>query len=228
MGERFFNIWYLMRNASRRQRNRLRWLTEFLRRLYSSQQIPEMADDDAEQAYRKAIELGGDDTLFSRTNLAYLLLSQTARAEEAETVYADAVALLPEHGRQILTAFRAIAKDNFGEAKEILAQALEQNHPELYTVYYDDLMRFLRLAKARGYGERLIAHLQESGLGERHWPLYAAFDAYLHGEEKLRDVNLEVRGAAQRIFDWLNASADTAQKDTSGIKKKGRKTTRKQ
>ena len=37
VSERFFNIWYLMRHASRRQRNRLRWLTEFLRQFYLTQ-----------------------------------------------------------------------------------------------------------------------------------------------------------------------------------------------
>ena len=182
--------------------------------------------EEAETAYRKAIEFS-DDTKLAQGNLAYLLLSQPIRTEEAEAVYTEAVTLLPEHGRQLLTAFRAIARDNCGVAIDCLTQALEQNHPELYTIYYDDLLRLLRLAKTRGHGERLMTFLQESGLGERHWPLYAAFDAYLHGEEKLRDVNPEVRGAAQRIFDWLNASADTTQKNTSDIKKKGRKTTRK-
>ena len=35
VAERFFNIWYLMRHSPRRQRLRLRWLTEMLRRIYS-------------------------------------------------------------------------------------------------------------------------------------------------------------------------------------------------
>jgi hypothetical protein len=33
-----------------------------------------------------------------------------------------------------------------------------------------------------------------------------AFDAYLHGEAKLMDVNPEVRGAAKRIYDWLDSA----------------------
>ena len=43
VSERFFNIWYLMRHASRRQRSRLRWLTEFLRKFYSPQELADMA-----------------------------------------------------------------------------------------------------------------------------------------------------------------------------------------
>ncbi len=35
LAERFFNIWYLMRHAQRRQRNRLRWLVEFLHKFYT-------------------------------------------------------------------------------------------------------------------------------------------------------------------------------------------------
>lgn len=185
--------------------------------------------EDAEASYRRSIELG-DDGLLPRANLAYLLLAQPEKVKEAEMAYAEALPLLPEHGRQMLTAFRAIAKDNFGEAKDSLAKVLEENHPELFTVYNDDLLRLLRLAKKRGHGERLIAFLQESGLSERYWPLYAAFDAFLHGEERLRDVNPEVRGAAQRIFNWLNATPEAKEKKAKAMagRKKGRKTTHNQ
>ena len=159
---------------------------------------------EAESAYRNAIDIDGKAS-YPKANLAYLLLSQPERVEEAETSYNEAITLLPEHGKQLLTAFRAISRDNFGNAIEPITRVLEENHPELYTDYYDDLLRVLRLAKERGYGDRLLAFLDDSGLGERHWPMYAAFDAYLHGEAKLRDINPEVRGAAKRIFDWLAA-----------------------
>lgn len=297
LGERFFNIWYLMRNASRRMRNRLRWLTEFLRRLYTPQQLssdighslvshpkplvdqpenrlnicchtrwgPFLArngfPEEAEQAYRKALELDPSDAVFwnglgcllhdhmgklqdaeagyrkaielgngapyPHTNLAYLLLAQPARAEEADDAFATAGELLPEHGKQLLSAFRALAKDNFGEAGKCLAQALEQNHPELFTIYFDGLLRSLRLAKKEGYGERLLDFLRERGLGDRYWPLYAAFDAYVNEEGKLRDVNPEVRGAARRIFDWLISTPEEKEMLQDSGKKKGRGALRK-
>ena len=184
---------------------------------------------EAENAFRNAIELDGNDPC-PKVNLAFLLLVQDVRTEDAEKAYSEAVLLLPEHGKPLLSAFRAFVHDNYGEARDILARVLEENHPELYTVYYDDLLRVLRLAKERGYGDRLFAFLDDSGLGERHWPLYAAFDAYLHGEAKLRDVNPEVRGAAKRIFDWLNAIPETAAKKplSNAVGKKRGKTTRKQ
>ena len=42
IGERFFNIWYLMR-TSRRLRRRLIWLVECLRGLYSNEELQAMA-----------------------------------------------------------------------------------------------------------------------------------------------------------------------------------------
>ncbi len=67
----------------------------------------------------------------------------------------------------------------------------------------------LRLAAARGYGDKLLAWLDEQGYADHYWPLRVAFDAYLHGEAKLMDVNPEVRGAAKRIYDWLDSARRT-------------------
>ena len=63
IGERFFNIWYLMR-ASRRVRRRLIWLVEFLKLLYSGDEMRGMAkhhlrdqgqrDDDVSRRLRHA------------------------------------------------------------------------------------------------------------------------------------------------------------------------------
>ena len=43
ISERFFNIWYLMRNAPRRLRTRLAWLVEFLRLWYSGEELVGLA-----------------------------------------------------------------------------------------------------------------------------------------------------------------------------------------
>jgi hypothetical protein len=232
LSERFFNIWYLMRNASRRLRNRLRWLTEFLRSMYSSQHFCDLGSrhqehsGDSETAKPTTNEFDLDAP-YQKSNLDYLMLSQAERDEEAEKAYIEAIPLLPEHGKQLLAAFRALSHDNFGEAKDSLTQVLEENHPELYTVFYDDLLRILRLAKGRGYGDRLLTFLTESNLADRHWPLYAAFDAYLHGEAKLRDINPEVRGAAKRIFDWLIAEASGLDTEKAAPESSGKKKVRK-
>lgn len=74
------------------------------------------------------------------------------------------------------------------------------------------MLRILKLAEQRGHGEKLLAWLDESGVGERYWPLRAAFEAYVYGEAKLRDVNPEVRAAASHIY----ASLDRLRKGRAG------------
>jgi tetratricopeptide (TPR) repeat protein len=44
VGERFFNIWYLMRLAPRRMRQRLMWLVEFMRLWYRPDELAALAD----------------------------------------------------------------------------------------------------------------------------------------------------------------------------------------
>jgi Flp pilus assembly protein TadD len=39
LGERFFNVWYLMRHGTRRTRQRMRWLTGFLETFYSGDEL---------------------------------------------------------------------------------------------------------------------------------------------------------------------------------------------
>ncbi|MBM4371071.1 MAG: ATP-binding protein [Deltaproteobacteria bacterium] len=187
VAERFFNVWYLMRHAPRRQRNRLRWLTEFLRGFYTQRQLRDIAD-----SYLRRPSVDG-----------HLLLGESEMDGAADALYRQAVSRLPETGAVLLEAFHALAHDNIGTATRKLGEVLDRGGSDLFSNFYEDLLRLLRLAKSRGHGDRLLTWFEESGLGERYWPLQAAFDAYVHGEERLRDVNPEVRGAAQRIFDWL-------------------------
>ena len=73
IGERFFNIWYLMR-TSRRLRRRLIWLVECLRGLYSNEELQAMARRRMAQASENArdaetlVALGDavDDPIFKR------------------------------------------------------------------------------------------------------------------------------------------------------------------
>lgn len=60
--ERFFNIWYLMRFSSRRQRSRLTWLVEFMRLWFSSDELSTLAQQRME---------GGHVALRSNHDLEY-------------------------------------------------------------------------------------------------------------------------------------------------------------
>src|SRR5882724_4536808 len=155
--------------------------------------------DEAEQAYRTAQKLEPQHPA-PLYDLANLLLRRDGIGAEAETVYQNAVAAVPPHGAGLLRAFHALATDNFGTAIAELGSVLEEGHPELFTVFRIELLRVLQFAAERGNGDKLLAWFKSSGFSDRYWPLYVAFDAYLHGQDRLMDVNPEVRSGARRLL----------------------------
>ena len=172
--------------------------------------------EEAEAAYLRALEIGLTPEI-PQANLCFLYYAQPARYGEAESLFETVVDRLPPHGAGLLRAFRALALDNFGEATQSLAVALAENSAALFTAS-QLFLRVLRLAAARGYGDKLLAWLDEQGYADHYWPFRVAFDAYLHGEGKLMDVNPEVRASAKRIYDWLDSArrAQTATTEKSG------------
>jgi hypothetical protein len=96
-------------------------------------------------------------------------------------------------------------QDNFGEAVSEFAHGLDKDQSGILEGYRGFALMFLRLTAERGYGDKLLVWFDEQGLSERYWPLHAAFDAYVHGEARLMDVNPEVRAAAKRIYGWLDS-----------------------
>jgi tetratricopeptide (TPR) repeat protein len=159
--------------------------------------------DEAETAYRRALDLGLTSDI-PQFNLCLLSYKQPERYAEAESLFETLVDRLPSRSAGLLRAFRALALDNFGETIQALTVALAENSESLFTTNHI-FLRVLRLAAERGYGEKILAWLDEQGYADHYWPLRVAFDAYLHGEAKLMDVNPEVRGAAKRIYDWLDS-----------------------
>jgi Flp pilus assembly protein TadD len=155
--------------------------------------------DEAEKAYSTAMRIDPRNTL-ALANLAYLLLRQEGRRADAETSYQAAIAALPPHGAGLLRAFYALAVDNFGTATAELRSVLKESHAELFTVFRDDLLRILQFAAERGNGDKLLAWLKSSDFSDRYWPLRVAFEAYLHGEDRLMDVNPEVRSGARLLL----------------------------
>ncbi|WP_448192448.1 tetratricopeptide repeat protein [Azospirillum sp. sgz301742] len=156
---------------------------------------------DAERAYRRVVNLGGDILAMGQCNLLWLYLD-TGRQTEAEVLRQE-ISNMALVGICLIDAGMEVSKDNFGASTRHLdaALALELDTPEVNC--FDDLLRLLYLFERRGYGERLIAWMAETGHSDRHAPIYAAFVAYVRGERSLLDVNPEVRQPAQRIYNWL-------------------------
>ena len=156
----------------------------------------------AESAYRRAVAINPKNR-FASASLAWLLLAAT-RVSEAIALRSalDGVGAVE---LSLIDAGLAVANDNFGSATGLLAAALEIGLQKDGASIFNDLLRLLRLAQARGYGERLIAWFEGSGNAVKYAPVHAAFIAFVRGERFLRDVNPEVRRPAQGLFDKLSA-----------------------
>jgi tetratricopeptide (TPR) repeat protein len=167
---------------------------------------------EARVAYHRAEELG--EVRLARGNLLWLELSAGDR-ESAQALRAlvansplDEGAFPPIAFRLIDSGLALLAGDipralfQFGDAL-----GRDGGVPQ---GFFDDQLRLLRLFAKHGAGERLLAWLDETGLGEQIAPIRSAFDAYVHGERKLSDVNPETRGAAKKIYDWLTSNKSKA------------------
>ncbi|MFH0880037.1 MAG: tetratricopeptide repeat protein [Lentisphaerota bacterium] len=159
-------------------------------------------EKDSETAFRQVLQIDAGNIL-AITKLSYLLLKQQNHKEEAEIYCQKAIEALPVPAVALLKAYRCFVNDDFGMGVKELMIFFATENKDIIVSFFDDLLRVLRLVASRGYGEKLLNWFNESGQGDRYWPLYAAFDAYLNGEEKLKDINPEVRSAASRIFSAL-------------------------
>lgn len=157
--------------------------------------------EEAENAYRRACEIGGTEATSARRGLLWLYLD-AKRGEEARALRRELSGTDPIGPRLMDAAFE-LAQDNFGAAARHLDAALGLDPSALAGSCFVDLLRLLRLFERRGYGERLIAWFDETGHADRHAPVHAAFVAHVRGERMLLDVSPEVRQPAERIHAWF-------------------------
>lgn len=157
--------------------------------------------EEAEAAYRRGLSFAPENQILL-ANFAWLLL-ETDRATEAQPLISQLSTLAPE-GRALLDAGREIAADNFGSGVAYLGKALDTQLEEGESPFFEDLLRLLRLAAARGFGGRLIEWFKESGNADRYAPVYGALVAKVRGEQFLRDLNPEVRRFAEKFYDFLS------------------------
>ena len=110
--ERLFNVWYLMRYASRRLRQRLTWLVEFMRLWFSGEELVELARSRADE-HLKGRLCGTDQLEYSRALGLALPDGEVARYRLDLAVYGAA--------RQSADCIRSILSDLFeldGEDRE--------------------------------------------------------------------------------------------------------------
>lgn len=159
---------------------------------------------EAERAYLRAVELA-PHMHSALCNLTYLLISQ-GRFSEAEEHYQKSIAELPPLGAGLLRVFWNLGQSNLAGALAELESVLKADDPGLFSTHRDDLLRCLRFAASKGWGGQILDWLAGSGFADRYRPVWVAYDAYLHGEERLLDVNPEVRAGARRLYNELLGS----------------------
>jgi tetratricopeptide (TPR) repeat protein len=158
--------------------------------------------EEAAHAFEQALKFNPGEMQIRRELLVMHLVAQgTSQAidDEFDAVVAD----LPPYGTALLEALRAMARENFGEASEAFHAALLAEDQEIFGTFAGAFVAFMRLVVAKGYGNKLIRYLEEQGADDRFWTILGALDAFTNGEERLSDLNPEVRGAAAKIFALL-------------------------
>lgn len=161
--------------------------------------------DRAEALYLEAVE---HRPLPAYASLFWLYLS-TERAAEAKEVLSK-LAGLPATRRALIDAALALSAENFGEAMAHLETALSGGLAAGSIDFTDDLVRLVRIAIAKGFGERLIAWFDKTGFADRYAPVHVALQAAVRGERMLLDSNPEVRHAASQIHSRLTAGRGSA------------------
>lgn len=153
---------------------------------------------DTHRAEALFLQAAEHSSLAAYANLFWLYIS-TGRGEEAKQAN-NKLEQLPPKGRALIDSARAFEAENFGEATGQLQVALSGDLVGGDFDFTDDIERLIRLAIARGFGERLIAWFEKTRFSERYAPIYVALLAAVRGERMLLDSNPEVRHAAREIY----------------------------
>jgi tetratricopeptide (TPR) repeat protein len=109
------------------------------------------------------------------------------------------------HGQALIQALLATRTGNRVGAIAKIATIFAGDEEQIFETYRGFLLLLFREAAREGWGDLLLRMLDETGAGDRHWPLRAGYEAYLYGEDRLLDVNPEVRNAARKILDSLHS-----------------------
>jgi tetratricopeptide (TPR) repeat protein len=160
--------------------------------------------DEAEKAYRNAL-LISNESVFS-LNLIFLLRDKMNRGEEAKTLF-DTLHVENEFMDTywLHQALFELYKSNSGQAKESLEKALNHIGDQLPQNTQDDWWRFGAIVNKLGYGNWLLAVLEEKGYDTILAPYYVAIKAMNEKDREgyLNSKAVEIREPARMLMDYL-------------------------
>jgi hypothetical protein len=191
IAERFFNIWYLMRFASRRQRASLACLTRFLQEFHTP-------------ADRTVLEIDPENDSPSH-DLAFLLRDIRREPVAAREVLSRLCQTNEWRDTQALHEALFYAYDNKWEMVcAALQQAWDIIDGQLPPSTRDDWFRASAVLLHLDFGERFVEFLSKSGAEVLMLPWFAAVQAHSLGDKRhLLNLPVEARPAAEQIFDRI-------------------------
>jgi hypothetical protein len=116
--------------------------------------------------------------------------------------------LLENHsagGKALIKALDAMIRKDRVAALSFIPHIFAEEVDPIFETYKGFILLLFREAYRQGWAELLMQILDETGASDKNWPLRAAYDAYVYSEERLLDVNPEVRAAASKILRLLSA-----------------------
>ena len=208
VSERFFNIWYLMRNAPRSARARVGWLVEFMRLWYSKDELQGIAKtrwllhrdgkhcDFAGLEYSRAVARAMPKAEQERRQLDWAVLLH--RNEEASEEYRVALKMSAETDHNLrLQAYCWLGDD--AAALQSLNTLVEQASKGEGDAFYR-LKEQCYEINAIGLGKKLVELMTASAYAGFLQPFTLALRAANGEPDVLLDAAVEVRGLAEEIL----------------------------
>jgi hypothetical protein len=185
VSERFFNIWYLMRNGSRRVGQSIRFLTQFVQACFNVGEQQTLAVPARAVGEAQSLSL----VAFADSDAELPLIVEESRP------HPDPLVRLPIPGQSGGPDWPAVF--------EAISSAMSGTDPAIGSTHIEDLQRLLWFILAQGQGQAFRQWMDKAGIRDRYAPLYHAFVAALDGEDHLLSINPEVRQPAARIHAGL-------------------------
>jgi len=159
--------------------------------------------DRALRLFAKELTLKPDD-LVARTNFAVLKQFGT-HSGPLPNIDSDLLLRHPAYAQALIKALGFMCRGDHATALSLVPSIFEANEQQIFSNYRGFVLLLFRGARRQGWGQALLDALDKTGASDRHWPLRAAYEGYLFGEQRLLDVNPEVRPSAQKIMSFLKA-----------------------
>lgn len=231
LAERLFNLWYLVRFSSRRQRRDLACLAHFLEAFYNytpTERLPsaehserraqrdviEQRDGlqeqiahrytEAEAAYRTAIELDANDPR-PWHSLVFLYRDIWGRFEDARQLLIRIPNKKALKDSLVLQEALFAAYESQAEERTMaLEKALTQINATLPPSTREDWFQAVAVLAHLGQAGSLVSVLEETGARETMRPFYGAVQAHTLGDRRhLYNLPAEVRPVAEKLYEEI-------------------------